>query len=104
MRLADVLLVAALRGVARGLTVPEVDELVQAIKRLPVGELAHDAALAAYEAAAVAIRRRDLRADHVAELRRLATRLAQHVERLNTPQPNGRALAAKSRSRRGDDD
>lgn len=103
MRLADVLLVAALRGVARGLLPAEVDELVQALGRLPMAELSHDAALAAYEAAVVATRRRDLRADHVAELRRLATRLAQHVERLNTPQPNGRALAAMSRSRRGGD-
>jgi len=104
MRASEVWLVAALRGAGCGLGVSDVDDLVRSLVRLPVAELSEEAATAAYDAASRAARRRDLRADHSAELRRLATRLAKQVEWFNTPRPNGRQQAARSRGRWGDDD
>lgn len=96
-------LVAALRG-APSLTATDLSDLVAALARLPVDELPVQVATDCYHATRRALSNRELRADIVRDLRRLATRLAGHVQQLDKPAPNGRVTAALERQKRRRDE
>lgn len=96
-------LIASLRG-APSLSPSELADLTFVLARLPVDELPVQVATDCYHATRRALSNRELRADTVRDLRRLATRLAGHVQQLDKPAPNGRVAAALERQKRRRDE
>jgi hypothetical protein len=97
---SEQLLLTALHGAARGLATHEVDDLLRLLARLSVSELTEHTASTAWEATERASRRRDMRADHARDFEAFGARLAERVQRANTPDLSGRSLAAIDRQRR----
>jgi len=96
---SELLLVIALRG-SEGLGVADLDDLLRALARLPVGELSERTTVDSWSATQRTLARGQLRPDHARDLEAFSSRLAEHARRLNTPGRSGRSTAAVERQLR----